>query len=288
MGDDIRAVLADHLPGYHVQAVRPCGAGTDNVTYEVNGDLVLRFRRVDPADVEREARLLALVADVSPWPVPEPVVVDRDRGVLAYRRLPGVPLLDLPAPAEPEAVGAELGRLVAALHAVPAGRLAGLVDADDTPPGEWLDEATGRWPAVAAHVPAAHRAAVAEFLATPAPEIAPAPVFCHYDLGIEHVLVDPETGSVRGIIDWADAAVGDPAYDLGLILRDLGSGAFEAALQACGLAGPVADAALRERAVFYARCGLLADLAYGLETGRRRYADKSLAGLARVFGAQAR
>jgi aminoglycoside phosphotransferase (APT) family kinase protein len=292
MRDDVREVLREHLPGYDVRAVRPCGAGTDNVAFDVNGDLIVRFRRADPAGVDREARLLAVVAHVSPFPVPEPLLVDADRGVLAYRRLPGVPMPEVTTPVDPVALGEQLGDLLTALHAVPPHRVADLVETDDTPPGDWLVEADGNWPTVAAYVPAVHRAAVDEFLAAPPPAAAPTLVFSHADLGIEHVLVDPATGSVRGIIDWADAAVGDPAYDMGLILRDLGPGALDAALGAVALGADAlgadalgADAALRDRAGFYARCGLLADLAYGMETGRRWYADKSLVAMRWLFAA---
>jgi hypothetical protein len=42
---------------------------------------------------------------------------------------------------------------------------------------------------------------------------------------------------------------------------------------------------LAERAVFYARCSVLEDLAYGIETGRGRYVDKSLAAMAWLFPA---
>jgi aminoglycoside phosphotransferase (APT) family kinase protein len=300
---DVRAVLTDHLPGYRVDTVRPCGAGTDNVAYEVNGDLIVRFRRTDPAAVDREAKLLAVVAGISPLPVPEPVLVDPRRGVLAYRRLPGTPLLGLPTPDRPEALGAELGRFLAALHAVPPDRVAGLAATDDTPPGQWLAEAVATWPAVVAHVPVVHRSAVEAFLAAPPPATAQARVFSHCDLGIEHILVTeaapdqapadhvpadrtaPDRAtSICGIIDWGDAAVGDPAYDMGLILRDLGPGAFDAALRAYGRT----DAALRGRAAYYARCGLIEDLAYGLETGRRRYADKGLAAMTWLFEAAGR
>jgi len=34
------------------------------------------------------------------------------------------------------------------------------------------------------------------------------------DLGLSHVLVDPPTGAVTGILDWGAAIVGDPLYDV--------------------------------------------------------------------------
>lgn len=272
---DLRAVL----PGLEIASVRRLGAGLDNVAYLVNGELVVRWRRTDPADVEREARLLRFVAGVSPLPVPAPEIVDAGRGCLAYRLLPGVPLLSLtdrpgvgPRLGDRSGVGPQLGDFLAALHAVPPEQVADLVETDDTPPAQWLAEAVETWPGIAAHVPASHRAAVEEFLAAPPPAPADALVFSHQDLGSEHVLVDPGTGTVTGIIDWADAAVGDPARDPGLILRDLGPAAL----------GPLAPG-LRERATFYARCGLIEDFAYGLSTGRREYTNQSLAALKRLF-----
>ena len=247
------------------------GEGLDNVAYRRDG-MVVRIRRADPGSVTREAELLRLVAGVSPLPVPRPADVDPVRGSMTYPELPGVPLLGLPVRA-PAAVGAELGRFLAALHAVPVERVAGLVEVDDTPPQEWLDEAAGAWPAVAAHLPRS-------FLPGRAPGPAGPPVFSHMDLGIEHVLADPATQAVTGIIDWTDAAVGDPAYDLGLVLRDLGPAALDAALRALGRDDP----GLRERADFYARCTLVEDLAYGLEEDRPAYVAKSIAAATRHFG----
>jgi Phosphotransferase enzyme family len=103
-------------------------------------------------------------------------------------------------------------------------------------------------------------------------------------LGIEHVLVDPGSWTVTGIIDWADAAVVDPAIDFGLLYRDLGPDATRAAMG--GYRSEVNDlVTLGERAVFYARCSLLEDLAYGIQTGRDKYVDKSLAAMAWLFPA---
>ena len=120
-----------------------------------------------------------------------------------------------------------------------------------------------------------------EFLGAPVPSGGGyEPVFTHDDLGIEHVLADPSTWAVTGVIDWTDAAVTDPARDFGRILRDLGPAALEAALTA---AGRPADGSLRDRAVAYARCGVLEDLAFGLSTGRPTYTGKSLAALGWLF-----
>jgi aminoglycoside phosphotransferase (APT) family kinase protein len=284
---DVRAVVGAHLPGYRVDSLVRLGEGVDNVAYEVNAELVVRFsREPDPVRVTREARLLDTVAEVSPLPVPRPAFTVPELGCLAYRKLPGRPLLDLPRHrwsdrAAP--IAAELGGFLAALHALPAERVADLVQRDDQPLPEWRREAAETYQTVAEQVPAAQRPAVEAFLVAPPPGGRHTPVFSHNDLGIEHVLVDPATWTVTGVIDWSDAAVVDPAYDFGLLYRDLGPTALGTAIARYGTGAD--PAALHGRATFYARCGVLEDLAYGVETGREAYADKSRAALAWLFPA---
>jgi aminoglycoside phosphotransferase (APT) family kinase protein len=160
--------------------------------------------------------------------------------------------------------------------------LAALADVDDQPPAEWRGEAAEAYATVAGQVPAVHRGAVEAFLEAPPPPGGWTSVFSHNDLGIEHVLVDPGSWTVTGIIDWSDAAIVDPAVDVGLLYRDLGPAALDAALGSYRT--EVNDpATLRERAVFYARCSLFEDLAYGIGAGQDRYVRKSLAALAWLF-----
>jgi aminoglycoside phosphotransferase (APT) family kinase protein len=280
---DVRSAVAARLPGYRIDSVVPIGEGLDNVAYEVNGELVVRFgKEPDPARLDREARLLAAVARIAPLPVPVPVFTVAERGCLAYRKLPGTPLLDLPRAEGTAAVAAALGDFLAALHAVPTALLTDLVDADEQPLTGWRREAAGSYRSVGRQIPSAYRRPVEMFLAAPPPEDGYALVFSHNDLGIEHVLVDPLTWTVTGVIDWSDAALVDPAYDFGLLYRDLGPAALRAALDRYRGDGKEV-AALEDRALFYARCSLLEDLAYGVATGRRAYVDKSLAALEWLF-----
>lgn len=287
---DVRGVVGTHMLGHQIESVVPLGEGLDNLAYEVDGELIVRFSKEPDlarraALVSHEARVLAAVADISPLPVPEPTFTDAEQGCLAYYKLPGVPLLDLPRrqrSAHGTSIAATLGELLTALHAVPLDRLAGLVDADHQPPAEWRREAVESYVTVAGQVPAAHRRPVEAFLAAAPPHDGYSPTFSHNDLGIEHVLVDPVTWTVTGIVDWSDAAVVDPAYDFGLLHRDLGPAATRAAISSYRT--DVNDlAALGERAVFYARCSVFEDLAHGVETDQGKYVDKSLAAMEWLF-----
>jgi hypothetical protein len=68
---DVCSLVIAHLPDYRVDSVVHLGEGLDNRAYEVNGELIVRFsKELDPGRLDREARLLAAVADVSPLSVP--------------------------------------------------------------------------------------------------------------------------------------------------------------------------------------------------------------------------
>jgi aminoglycoside phosphotransferase (APT) family kinase protein len=272
---DVRGALATALPGYVVESVSLLGEGLDNIAYEINNELIVRFsRRPDPERTDRETRLLTALQRISPLPVPEPIVMPGGHW-FAYRKLPGAPLLDLAAPPDPAPIAATLRGFLRALHAVPPGQVIDLVDTDDQSLREWRADAGEIYTVVAKHVPAPFRRRVEGFLTAEPPAETSRLVFSHNDLGIEHVLVDPRSGAVTGVIDWSDAALVDPAYDYGLLFRDLGPVALPP--------GDDLEPDVRERAVFFARCSVLEDLAYGVETGRKRYADKSTAALTWLF-----
>lgn len=277
-------LLARHLPGYAVRTVERLGEGQDNAAYEVNGELVVRQSKIGDSaaraeTVRREAGLLAAVSELSPLPVPQPILVDEEAGVLAYRKLPGRPL-NLHPVSEPARLAAPLGGFLSRVHAAPVERMEAFVLRDAYPMTELLEEAEGNYRDIVDHVPPAARRLVEDFLGTAAPAEPGVLTFCHNDLGSEHLLVDVEASAVTGVIDWTDAAIADPAYDLALVYRDLGPEVYERTL--AHYQGYHDDAG-HERAVFYARCALLEDVAYGLQTGARAYTDAGLAHLGHTF-----
>ncbi len=286
--DVVRDVVSLHRPEFTAVDIVACGEGQDNVAFDVDGELIVRFRKaVDVATraalVTAEARLLEEIDGALPVAVPEMVFVDAERGCLAYRKLPGTPLLQQPRASRSawaDGLCDVLGRSLAAMHALSPVRMAAFVGTDDAPLAEWRADAANIYRRVAAAIPATDRPAIETFLGAPPPPDREGLVFSHNDLGIEHVLVEPRTGAVTGIIDWSDAAMVDPAYDVGLLYRDLGPVALDKILRTDVESG---DVGMRERAVFYARCSVLEDLAYGHDSGRPQYVEKSLAAFGWLF-----
>jgi aminoglycoside phosphotransferase (APT) family kinase protein len=284
----VRAAVRTGLPGQPARSVTPLGEGLDHICYDIDGELIVRAaKRPDPDALRCEMRLLTAVATVSSLPVPRPLF-DVDGWCTGYRRLPGVPALELP-PWQRLAIAPDiavaLGGLLNRLHSTPVSRWAGLVGTDRQPLVQWRREAAGHVDELAGVIPPDRRAAISDFLTAEPPAERYRPVFSHNDLGIEHVLVDPARRTVTGIIDWSDAAIVDPAGDFGLIYRDLGPEALETALRGYRAVGGEELAALRQRAGFHARCRVFEDLRYGVETGRDRYVAKSLAALDWLFPA---
>jgi aminoglycoside phosphotransferase (APT) family kinase protein len=285
MTDEIRTLLRRNLPGYEVWSVTEAGEGLDNAAHEVNGELIVRTsKESDPAlrakYTRREADLLTAVAGISTLPVPEPVFVDPEAGAIVYRRLPGRPLI-AHLVTEPALLAPDLGRFLSRLHGASLEKLEGLVERDRYPMVQWLEDAEKDYRGISERLPDDARRQIEGFLGRTLPPEPLTEAICHNDLGAEHVLVDAGAGTITGVIDWTDAAITDPARDLALVYRDLGP---EVCRQALAHYEGHFSGTDRERAVFYARCKLIEDLAYGLgNPGAEIYAETALSHLDRTF-----
>jgi aminoglycoside phosphotransferase (APT) family kinase protein len=262
----------------------PEGEGWDHVTWRVERAdgpwIVKEAKDAAPAEAAaaagREVAVMQLVrgalgrrADLAPDWVADARL--RREGGLTYPRVPGVALQDLlAAGAVPAAVrrqlAVRLGRLIAAVGAIDPSTAAASLPLDDAGWAPWFEELPARLDAARAAIPPSAGAAIERFAEAPRPPFPPPSelVLCHNDLGGEHVLVDPATWSITGIIDWTDAAVGDPAADVGRLVRDLGREAAGGVLDGMAVAGRH-RASLAERAHCYARLLIVEDLAYALE-----------------------
>jgi aminoglycoside 2''-phosphotransferase len=109
------------------------------------------------------------------------------------------------------------------------------------------------------------------------------PTLVHRDLVPEHVLFNPATGHLTGVIDWGDAGIDDPAVDFAGVRRQLGA---EFAQQMLATYRPALDATALRRMDFYAGMepfheihfaqthGDAAHLARGIELARRQFAQR--------------
>nr|WP_281352454.1 aminoglycoside phosphotransferase family protein [Phytoactinopolyspora alkaliphila] len=274
------------MPHYDVVSLTELGQGLDNVVYLVNDELVVRISKESDAvqraeTTRREAGLLAALTGWSTLPIPQPIFADIEQGALAYTALPGRPLNQRPV-AEPIRLAPVLGGFLSRLHQAPLDAVNTLVSPDPYPMTAWRDDAEFAYREVSQHITPPVRRPIERFLASTPPPEPRTVTLCHNDLGTEHILAGTDTDEITGIIDWTDAALADPMRDLALIFRDLGPDVFDATI--ANYAEPP-DAGDRARAVFYARCSVLEDIAYGVTSGAQHYADAGIAHLAWIFSA---
>ncbi|GGN35987.1 phosphotransferase [Deinococcus daejeonensis] len=265
-------------------AVSWLGAGSDHRAYALGEDRVVRLPRWPGGGeaLRREARLLAWLAPRLPGaPLPEVLHLGdpaplAPEGFSVARRVPGVSALGQPL-SDPGALGGALGGWLADLHALNP-RVSGLgVDLDPTG-HDWRDAAledlrvaadagvlpeAGTWVARVQNVPDLR-------------EVGPVPI--HGDFAAEHVHLDP-AGRLVGVLDWADAALGDAARDLAGLLH----WGDRAVVQAARSVYP-ASGSVWERAAWYALCRALGDLAFAVGEGRPAYLGAGLRALTGLRG----
>jgi aminoglycoside phosphotransferase (APT) family kinase protein len=255
-----RIALQRHEPILAELLVVPLGQGLDNTTFLVE-DLVVRVSKSQ--GLAAEARLLDVVAPRVSVPVPQPRFVDDELGIIAYRLLPGEPLLGKSAF---PGLAHRLGRFLRELHSIDPAGLGDLLPRDDADPGEWLKELDG---------PPDLLALLSATVPRPGDEYA----LVHCDLGAEHLLAVGE--DLTGVIDWSDAAFADPALDFARLYRDFGRDFLVSVVDAYG--GLRDPGRTVQRIVYYARCAALEDLEYGRTSGLGAYANAAEASIRRLF-----
>jgi aminoglycoside phosphotransferase (APT) family kinase protein len=171
-----------------------------------------------PTPPFREFGLLGRLRD-SGIPVPEPVWLDAPGLVLGMptmvmTRLPGRPLVD---PKDLPAWVGQLGRSLAALHAVPRDRFAGLpLDASRPTPSDVRWEGLD---ALMAGSATSRAAIVAAAQGRPPGGRSAEPRLIHWDFWPGNTLW--VRGRLTGIVDWSTGQIGQPEYDVGYCRLDI-------------------------------------------------------------------
>lgn len=242
-----------------IAPVRIIGCGFRSLAVETSRGVVFRIglHAESLLGFDREFRLLPLLAGRLPLGIPQPRWrADRcdlfPFGVIGYPKLPGVSLgPDMLAHADIAAITRALGGFLHALHSVPveATRSAGLPDAS-----AWVDELAHQRdilaPALGGLFTGDERVTIERWWTTFLDErrvVSYRPTLCHADLWYEHVLVDEQTWSVTGILDFERARIADPALDIATQMH-LGEPFAASVLAAYHLAGAPVDPTFGRRA----------------------------------------
>lgn len=260
------------------------GEGYDSTAFDVNGRLVFRFpKRADvEAQLPIETAILPRLAERTPIPVPAfsfhgKPSPEFSRHFVGYPKLPGVEGIDLELDqSQLRELAPTLGEFLSVLHSFPA-RDAIQCGVPQYAPDALIDEIRGeaaRDVQVVRHVGLdALEHQLRALFETPAGEMNDVtPRLVHRDLAAEHILIDPETKQVTGIIDWSEISISDPAIDIAGMFHWGGLEFTHAVLSY--YRGPVDDG-LVERARLLAAAKCIGDIVFGLKTHRQEYIDSA-------------
>jgi aminoglycoside 2''-phosphotransferase len=281
------SLIHGHTP-FRVAEYRLLLEGWDNVVLLANGSHVFRFtRRPDVAEqLWKEVQLLPALSRYLTLrvPVPEYTWMEGDLPhFMGYRLIPGEQL-------RASHLGDSSGRIVSGL-ALFLTQLQGvsLAELGDLVPrhtgNDWRDlylvlrEEAQRVvkPRLSPRAASGLLWDLDSYLEDPG-NFRFRPSLIHRDLSSDHILYDSSTGDLTGVIDWGDACVGDPAFDLTGLLADYGL-AFAKAVVA--VKGDPAE--YFERAGFYAKIVGIHQALHGLDVGDRAHVGAGLARLEAVY-----
>ena len=266
LGEQERLADAVAGAGYieSLTAWRRVGEGWNCDTYLVNDEWIVQFPIGQNVrdKLRREVGFLARLKPFLSTPTPTVRLLSEEPFCVAYPVLVGEQALFnadvLPTGLWPEQLGATL----AELHRVPAAAVGWNQEGPEIwqrTCQRWFERLLERvYPLLLEAESDALSTQVQEFLATLSVDFRPSVI--HRDVGPEHLLIS-HTGDLVGIIDWAEAMVGDPAIDFSWMI-DRWPAEAERALSRYE---PIDDR-FRTRAKMYANIGPWYEVARGLET----------------------
>ena len=279
-----RDLVAGRFPTLALDPFAPIGDGWDCFTYLAHDEWVVQIPRTEAtvATLRRQIALLPELAREVSAAIPVPVHVSIDPTVMVYRALEGRSLLEIEL--SPNAILPErLGRFLYDLHTVPLEFVGLRGEGGEGWRREYrevLDGFRARVFPLLRDDEREHAGAMFDrFVGEDANFRFPA-ALVHNDLGPAHILATP-TGDLAGVIDWGDAALGDPAMDLAWVLHHAPA-IGDRALAAYG--GPP-DATFVERARFYDAISPWYEVLHGLDTGQPSFVASGLEGLRERFPA---
>jgi aminoglycoside 2''-phosphotransferase len=227
LGEATVAVIVRSQFGLNASTVERLGEGWDNEVFVVDEDWIFRFPKRANAIwlMEREIAIMPVIERSIGVPVPRFEMLGHAGEGFAYpfvgyRRIKGLPADRVEQGTSLDGLAADVGRALTNLHSIDPAHM----PPKPTEPWELEDlrsQLAEEGARVAPFVPEPVARKVEPYLrgeVEPPPDFEGAGRFLHADINPDHVIVDPKSGQLAGIIDFGDAEVSDPVGDfVGLV-----------------------------------------------------------------------
>lgn len=262
-------------PDLPISSVSFNDQGQYNDVLVVNAELIFRFPKYAHGleSLQIEAAILAGIQDYVPLAVPRPAFNNLQNqavgeAFLGYRLIPGEPLWRetlraIDDDATLDALAAQLAGFLRALHGVPFEQASACqLPVADTRQ-ECLDVYTRVREKLFSHMRPDARRWVSQHFETfldDARNFDYRPVLKHGDFGTSNIVFDPQTQTIKGVIDFGGSRLGDPAYDFAGLFSSYG----EAFVRRCCKTYPAIETFLG-RVHFYRGTFALLEALFGVE-----------------------
>ena len=219
--DDLVNVVVKSGVMSKTNTARLVADGMQHVVVIINENLVARFARDSTAaeSLQREADLLTDIKDGLTVPIPVPVYLEATFTV--HQMLHGAPTtrgaIEKLSAQTRRRLADEVATLLDELQALP---VSGIEPSVATTSPERLDQLRERVDRFVVPLLWRHQRDWCDelFAAVETVSFEHRPSVIHGDLAPYHLLHDPSTGHLTGLLDFGVAGVGDPAVDLGCLL----------------------------------------------------------------------
>ena len=221
---DFISIIKRAYPSAIEEDIKIFDDGWDYVVCVVNEIQAFRFPRRDDYSktLPREVAFLDMFSDLSPVQVPKLTLHKTPNGkpYVTYSFIPGVPfkraLAQSYSPQELHNIAQQIGNFLSVLHSFPttAAKTMGFEELDSIK--SWSDRLNKIEKIVYPHIPLSEQTWVTELFTNFIEMITQNSIsnkLTHADIMPEHIIVDPTTHKLSGIIDFGDMEIADSAYD---------------------------------------------------------------------------
>jgi aminoglycoside phosphotransferase (APT) family kinase protein len=274
----IRNLLHALWPDLQIKTLNEIETGWDSRVAEVNGSWIFRVPRGEygAKALAVEQALLPELAGALTAPIPRFEYFSIAPPCAGYKKIEGRPLDEVSALRGH--IAEDLGVFLRALHSVPVDR-AGASGVKGVK--EWRTDLVTEFAdfrdRVLPLIDGKQRPRAAQFIDSFIEDESNFdfdPAVVHADLGGSHILCGEDR--LRGIIDWGDVRIGDPAIDFAWVANEMPAAFVSRLLKSYG---PKADEHVLRRALFFHRIGPWHEVVYGLDRGGEHFVRSGLAGV---------
>ena len=286
--ESAKDIITATFPRFHGMQVELLGEGWDLQVFEVDAGWLFRFPKREKCvtKLSMECRLLPGLADWMSLPIPRhkycaKLYESLDRPFAGYKKLPGI-AGDVSKTVDQHRVARQLGLFLTRLHDYPVdkAREAGVPERSDLV-AYWRNKSLQQLNGIVdLNV---DRSNLLRYLENDVPlSFEGEPRLVHNDLWAEHIIVDPLSGSVSGIIDWGDAVISDPAVDFAGLYTWYGEEWLE---QVLAYYSGTPDTEIISRSRYLATCLAIHNITLGQDIGRPQWIEAGQEALQLIFAA---